>query len=111
MWLPTKAFDLFRISKDTFDHLREEVATLRTENKLLQDQLNKAEIMCDWLRMQHNTLQQEKAAFMKQTHGVSVPAPELVRRSALDIPKLDEFTFEDLGDALAKQIGLPTYDA
>jgi len=111
MWITDKALDWFKISQDSFTALREEAAMLRTERDFLQRENTSLKLNMDWLRMQVNTLQMERAALMEKAYDIKLPAPELVRAPVLNQEhKFDEFSFDDIGDAAAKMLGLPTYD-
>ena len=103
MWIPSKIVDLLGLVKD-------DIATLRAENTLLRSELQKSQIMADWFRVQVNTLQYENKALMEVAYGVKVPAPEIVRAPKTD-PSWDpkNFTFEDVGETMAKELGLPVY--
>jgi len=48
---------------------------------------------------------------LEKAYNIKVPTPELVRTPVIGAEtKMEEFTFEDIGDKLAKQFGYPTYD-
>lgn len=111
MWVPKTTFELFHISKDTVNSLREEVAALKVERDSLKEQVQKAQILGDWLRIQINTLQIERTALMEKAYNIRVPSPELVRAAPV-VPENDlgEFSFQDIGDALAKKWGYPLHN-
>lgn len=108
MWISaSKLLDYFKISQTSFDDLRAEVASLRVERDHLKSELLTSRIQQDWLRMQVNTLQFERTALMDRAYGIKVPAPELARSAQPFNPS--EFSFDDLGDEVAKKLGLPLY--
>lgn len=110
MWLSSKIFDLFQISKDSVALLREDLVEVRTELDANKAELIRSQILCDWLRMQVNTLQFERTALLEKAYGIRVPAPELVRTPVMgEGTKQDEFSFDDIGNDLAKKLGLPIY--
>ena len=111
MWVPKEVADWFQISKDSVDALRTELATLKAERDVLKDQLRGAQINSDWLRMQVNSLQMERAALMEKTYNIRVPIPELARTSSvLQSPiSIEDFSFSDIGDEAARRLGLPLY--
>lgn len=109
MWVPSAVLEWFQISKDTVDVLREELASIKTERDSLKDQVITSNIWSDFLRMQVNTLQFERAALMEAAHGIRVPTPELTRLHP-PIPDLTVASFEDMGDETAKRLGLPIYN-
>lgn len=110
MWLPNKAFDLFRISQDTVSSLREDLAKIKAERDSLRDSLTKSEILSDWLRIQVNSLQFERSALLDKAYGIKAPVPELMKKPEHRDPAEEEFSFEDIGDTLAKKLGLQVYD-
>ena len=112
MWIPQAVFQLFRISEDTVTSLREENAALRAEQRLLSDQITNLKITADWLRIQHNQLSFERTALLNKVYGINTPAPELAKQPIVD-PSWDpkQFSFDDVGEELAKKLGLPSYEA
>ena len=110
MWVPKEVADWFQISKDSVDALRTELATLKAERDVLKDQLRGAQINSDWLRMQVNSLQMERAALMEKAYNIRVPIPELARTTSLQSPiSIEDFSFSDIGDEAARRLGLPLY--
>lgn len=105
MWVPSKFFDLFSSSRD-------ELVKLRTERDNFRDELSRVNILNDWLRIQINTLQIERSSLLEKAHGIKVPAPQLERSrvTADEATSTPEFSFDDIGDELAKKLGLPTYN-
>ena len=110
MWVPSSVLDWFKISQDTLKTLREENASLKAENRVLDRELTSAKVNLDWLRVQFNQAQVERAELMSKVHGIKVPAPELGTRRVPNRPSLEEFSFDDIGDEVAAKIGLPRYD-
>ena len=115
MWVPPALLELFSIGKETVSILREEVATLKVERDALKDHLKSVSINSDWFRMKVNQLEVEKAALIEKAYGVKLPAPEFVRTLpqadySLANKVLDSDLFNDMGDELAKRVGLPTYN-
>ena len=111
MWLPSSVLDLFRTSTDQVASLRTDIAVLRSERDSLQLQLVKQEIMSDFLRLQVNSLQLERTALLDKAYGIRVPAPAIVKVQAPPSPEfsLDQFSFDDVGNEVAKKLGLPQY--
>ena len=108
MWVPKEVADWFKISKDSVDALREELAAVKAERDLLKSQLQATQINLDWIRVQVNTLQLERAVLMEKAYKIQVPVPEVRRAMPADFP-MQHFSFEDVGDETAKQLGLPIY--
>ena|SRR3990167_3207556 len=106
MWVPKEVADWFKISKDSVDILREELAGVRVERDLLKAELATTKANWDWLRIQVNTLQFERAALMQKVYGTQVPVPEIARVGI----EPREFSFDDVGDDVAHKLGLPTYN-
>lgn len=104
MWIPRSFFDLFSTSRD-------EVIKLRTERDSFRDELSRANILNDWLRLQINTLQMERSGLIEKVYGIRVPAPLLEKTpTKSEATSTPDFSFEDIGDELAKKLGLPTYN-
>jgi hypothetical protein len=97
MWLSNRLFDLLNSNRD-------EVIKLRTERDSLKEELVRSQILSDWLRLQVNTLQIERAGLLEKAHGIRVPAP-LIEKAPVKY-----FSFDDVGDEVAKKLGLPTYN-
>lgn len=111
MFISTRFLDLFKVTQSVVDTMREELATTKIERDLLKTELITARISSDWMRAQINTLQMERATLMEKIYGVRVPVPQLVRTSVLDpqLPKIEDTSFDDMGDEMAKRFGLPLY--
>jgi hypothetical protein len=111
MWLSKSLVSLVEISKDTVNSLRIELAAVSAERRLLTEQLHKAEITSDWLRMKVNQLEYERAALMEKAYNIHIPTPEIARQPTID-PTFDpkNFSFEDVGEVAAKTLGLPTFN-
>lgn len=115
MWLPKSVFALFTISKDTVDALRVENSTLRVERDLLTSELASSRANSEWMRVRVNALEFERASLLEKAYGIRVPVPEITRvtpvqadATGMGFPSnLD--VFNDLGDDLAKSLGLPSY--
>lgn len=107
MWLSSKFIDLFSISKETVSTLREDLAATRAERDTLKFQLQVAQNQFDWLRVQVNTLQAERAALIDRAYGIRVPAPEILRKASPDIPKLGDLSsFEHVDEDTAKRLNI-----
>lgn len=110
MWVPKTVVDWFHISRDAVNSLREELAIVKTERDILKQQLSVSQIHFDWLRLKVNTLEMERTALMEKAFNIKLPAPEIVRTPVIGSEQsMDEFTFDDIGETLAKQFGLPAH--
>lgn len=111
MWVPPALVELFTLTRDNVNTLKEELAAVKAERDTLQRQLTVTQVNFDWIRMQINTLQYERTGLLEKAYGIKVPVPEVVRAPVLGSEaRMDEFTFEDIGDKLAKQYGFPLHD-
>jgi chromosome segregation ATPase len=110
MWLPDKSFDLFRISKDTVDFMREELASLKAERDGLKTQLANTQANFEWLRVKVNSLEMERASLLEKVYGMKIPVPEIARQPV--VPQgFNSDLFEDVGEKMAKELGFPTYSS
>ena len=108
MWIPNRAFELFHISKDTVNTLREDLAAIRVERDGLKSQLATTQANLEWMRVRVNALEFERAQLLEKAYGVKVPVPEVVRSQATPLP-FSSAIFEDMGEHTAKELGFPTY--
>jgi|SoiMethySBSTD1v2_1073268.scaffolds.fasta_scaffold327568_4 hypothetical protein len=112
MWLSPKIVDFFKVSVETVQTLRTDLQTAQAEIAALKAQIQTSNITNDWLRTRVNQLELERTQLMQVAYNVKLPVPELVRPSTFkpdapgDVFSLD---FDDMGDDLAKKLGLPTY--
>lgn len=110
MWVSDKLLDFFKISQIAFDGLHTELASACMERDLLRTELTKAQITSDWLRIKVNQLEYQNTALLEKAYGIKLPTPEITRQPIVD-PAFDptNFSFEDVGDSMAKKLGLPSY--
>jgi FtsZ-binding cell division protein ZapB len=108
MWLSKDLVGFFQISHDTVSSLRSEVAALKAENGSLRHENATLKTHFDWLRTKVNALELERAGLLEKAYNIKLPVPEIARQTHQVEP--DAFSFEDLGDALAKKYGLPTFE-
>lgn len=80
MWVPKEVADWFKISKESVDALREELAVTRSERDALSARLAALQTSFDWLRLNWNQLQVENKSLLEKAYGVRVPVPELVHK-------------------------------
>lgn len=112
MWLSPKIVDFFKVSVETVQGLRADLQSAQAEISALKAQVQTANITNDWLRTRVNQLEMERTQLMRVAYDIKLPVPELVRPSIMKgNDASDTFTldFNDMGDDLAKQLGLPTY--
>lgn len=108
MWLPNKAFEYFNISHEAVTVQREEISALRAERDALKLALNSSQSNFNWITMRVNMLEVERAQLIEKAYGIRIPVPEIVRAKTVQ-PDLAAFSFEDIGDDMAKAIGLPSF--
>ena len=109
MWVPREVSDWFKISKDSVDSLREELAGCRAELAVTKVQLGVSQNHFDWLRVHVNTLEVERAQLIKKAYGIDTAVPEIIR-TANNVPDMNPDLFNDVGDDTAKKMGLPLYN-
>lgn len=123
MWISFRnVAELFTVSKESVDALRQENAALKAENAAIKSELLSAKVNLDWLRVQYNQAQTERTALMNRNFGIQAPVPQLhpatgsylptagTQDSILDrMPTLSDLGFNDVGDEVAEKLGLPVY--
>lgn len=111
MWVPSAVIDWFKISQSSFASLKEDNSSLRAERDSLARQLTVSTANFDWLRMRVNSLEIERTSLMERAYGIKLPAPEIVRTPVVGAStRQEDFSFDDIGEAMAKTLGFPTYD-
>jgi hypothetical protein len=108
MWMPQRVVDWLNISLDSVKSLREENAVLKAKLDIFQSELTSSKINLDWLRIQYNQVQMERAELMNKVYGIKTPVPEL-KKDRVRPPSIEEFNFDDIGDEVAAKLGLPHY--
>ena len=111
MWVPSKVFDWFKISQESVNELRTEVLALRAERDVLKTQLTAANANFDWLRLRVNQLEHERAALLEKAAGIKTVVPEIVRTPSQMDSMINAFSFDDVGEEMAKRLGLPSYNS
>ena len=120
MWVPSQVIEWFTalrkdadatadVAKEAILGFREDLAAVRAERDSLRNQLVAIQINADWLRVRFNELEKENKALLEKAYGIKLPVPE-IQPSRNAQPALENFSFEDIGDDMARQLGLPTYD-
>lgn len=111
MWVSDRLFGFFQISQDAFLDLKERNAKLEAELAAVKSELATTKSHFGWLTTRVNSLELERAALLKAAYNVNVPAPEIAKEPAYVDPNFDpkNFSFEDVGDDVAKKLGLPVY--
>jgi len=110
MWLSSKVFGLFQVSKESVDALRQELAAVRAERDLLKNQVTVSQTQFNWLTLRVNQLEVERAALLEKATGIKTVVPEIVRTPSNIDTMINNFTFDDVGEDMARRLGLPSYD-
>lgn len=79
MWLSDRLTSLLSLNVEEGRTLREEVATLREANKLLEKQLAIAQNNFEWARSRLNAVELERTGLLEKAYNIRIPAPEIVR--------------------------------
>jgi len=109
MWMSKTVVEWLNVSLDTVTSLKESNAALTAERDALKNELASIKITSDWFRVQINSLQMERVGLIEKAYHIKLPVPELVKSPTKDIQR-DDFSFDDLGDEVARQLGMTTYD-
>lgn len=105
------------ISRERYDSLTRELAEQRTKREAAETQGKLQQHTVEWLTVQVNTLQYERAALLQKVTGSPIMVPSI--RSAESVPPVgdrpapkEQFfnqmaaLFEDVGDEAAVQLGI-----
>lgn len=99
------------VAKAAIQDLREELVAVRTERDSMRMELQSARVNIDWFRMRFNQLEAENKALVERAYDIKLPVPELQRVSTRTPENsIANFSFDDMGDDMARRLGLPTYD-
>jgi len=110
MFVPKVVLEYLGVSADLVHNLQADLAVARAERDLLKNELISTKISADWLRVKVNSLELEKAGLMEKAFQIRLPVPEIQRESSMiNSPFNNMSPFEDMGDAMAEKLGLPTY--
>ena len=110
MWVPSQVVDWFHISRDAVEALREDNSALRAERDSLKSQLLATQTNFNWLTTRINALEVERAQLIEKAYGIKIPVPEIVRTPSQH-ELVNPFSFEDMGDDMAKKLGFPIYNS
>lgn len=108
MWLSSKLVELVQVSKDNMDGMRTELAKITAERDAAKSELLTLRANFQWATAQINDLQFQCKALLEKAYNIRVPVPEIVRPIA-NVPKFDSNLFEDMGEVMAKEQGMPLY--
>lgn len=110
MWVSRAVKEWFHISRQAYEDLKVKNAALEAELTALRYEKQRADLHFDWLRMKVNELELMNKALIQQAYGIALPAPELTRQAPVADP-LQHFSFDDVGDEVAKKLGLNIFDS
>lgn len=108
MWLSKQLVELVQVSKDNADTMRTELAKVTLERDLAKSELLTLRANFQWATAQINDLQFQCKALLEKAYNIRVPVPEIVRPTG-NVPKFDSNLFEDMGETMAKEQGMPLY--
>ena len=108
MWLSKDVVGFFQISHEHVRELQVNLAKAQAENEALRHENATLKTHFDWLRTKVNALELERAGLMEKAYNIRLPVPEIARQHQPIDP--NEFSFEDLGDEMAKKLGLPVFE-
>jgi hypothetical protein len=123
MWVPKQVIEWFSsmknvaevnaaVSVEAISGYREQLAAVMAERDALKLQAAVNQTNFDWLRFKVNSLEAERAALIELAYKIKLPVPEIAHTQPPMDPSFDprNFTgFEDVGEAFAKHMGLPSY--
>jgi len=99
------------VSIEAIQQYREQLAAVIAERDALKAQILTAQNNAEWLRMRVNALEMERAKLMEKAYNIQLPVPELARAITTTLPfDARAFSFDDVGDQRARELGLPVYD-
>lgn len=124
MWIPSRVLDWFESLKEASDSaisvnialvndLRQELTAVKTERDALKLQAAVNQNNFEWIRTRVNALEMERAQLIQKAYGINLPVPEVVRTPRPGQGPEDtgnQFSFDDLGEDMARKLGFPTYD-
>ena len=130
MWISSRVVDWFtglqkaadvnaEVAKAAIQDLREELVATRTERDVLRQELTASKLSADWLRLRFNQLELENKMLMQKAYNIILPVPEIHRTqqagpmghaNSFNPFENPEALFNDMGDELARKLGMPTYD-
>lgn len=113
MWVPNRLLDWLSVSTEHVASLKEELAALKAERDAMKSDLLTTKVHADYFRVKVNQLEHERAALLDKAYGIRVPVPEVAVKASTPLPDLiamNTFSFNDVGDEMAKTLGLPVYD-
>lgn len=109
MWVSAAVKDWFKVSHQAYEDLKIQNAALQAELLALKIQAATDKTNFDWLRIRVNELERENKALIQKAYNISLPAAELTRPQQMPLDPY-EFSFTDIGDDLAKKLGMPIFN-
>lgn len=110
MWIPGKASKIIEGCLTLISQLQTENSQLRGTLEATGRDLATVKSNFDWLRTRVNSLEMERALLFDKVAGIKIPVPEIARAPITPHP-FNTDIFEDVGEKLAKDLGLPTYES
>lgn len=114
MWIPKWVVEQWRserVDRRTLADLMGDLHALRATNLELEKRCLTSEVHADWLRARLNHVETERAVLLSRQTGLPFGAPVIRpaegETGEAGIPSImDDLSFEDIGDAKARQLGI-----
>ena len=109
MFVSSQTFDWFKASQEAFEMLRQGNADVRAEGDALKSENSHLRLAGDWHRAKINQLELERSALLQKAYDISIPVPQIVRQQPDPERQLKQFSFDDVGDDIARVLGIPIH--
>lgn len=110
MFVPKLVLEYFGVNAELVRNLQSDLAVARAERDLVKQELLSYKVNADWLRVKVNDLEAQNKALLQKAYNITVPVPEIIRDMHMTEALPNNFSpFEDMGDEMARKLGLPTY--
>ena len=110
MFVPKLVLEYFGVNAELVRNLQADLAVARSERDLLRQELLSHKVNADWLRVKVNDLEAQNKALLQKAYDISVPVPQIQRDTTFMNELPNNFSpFDDMGDEMARKLGLPVY--
>lgn len=117
MWISKRFFDKLLAEtyaqSDKLTNWQNTCHVLQTKHDDALAQKSKDDVTIDWMRHRINALEKQNALMLAKLAGIQVPVPEIVPTrpgTIAEVPFAHMPSFEDMGDAEAKRLGVTHQD-
>lgn len=117
MWVSKSLFDRVlddnRRQQVVNDEARKLIGALQESVRLHSEQKVRDDLNLDWMRHRVNALEKQNTQLMSKATGLVFSAPELVAQRPGMMTDLSDLitSFEDIGDDMAKKLGIDHDDS